>query len=364
MRLLAFAVLCVSIPCHGIDNIVEKLINPFTRDIYYRYYLTYRCEESVELLKKNPEIWKNIDFNRLEIDLLENSIVKEKATTIQKNHLLQPFLDLWHQICSHRHIDDTSFHKDFVKLLFMLYKAIEQPSNQKAPAPNPALYSIEKMLSSIDKHIDKIRPNGPKRNNSDGVLSDSYFVTTDDIALNYYLIQRLDKPIKILSAMHQELSASRSGWFDHAMCNIGVHFSHERINYCFSQMTMHKNLGPFLHTWQEYARFRHAGDAHFLKEMLMMLFAVYKDLLFVKITEETEEFITSEMSTILDLYEHVNELPLDEILHAIDITTDKLLLLQSMDKKAKQSWGQQYPVLFHTLLALPIAYLIIKTCAL
>jgi hypothetical protein len=352
------ATLCASVSCYGVDNVFEKSINTFTRDIYYRYYLIQRCQEPVELLQKNPAIWKQINFDNLDLMILDNEIVQEKAALIQIKHVIHPFLELWHQINTHRHLDDASFHKDFVKLLFMLYKSLEQPTHQKATAA----YSIEKMLSTIDKYTDKVRPNNPKKNAADYYgLPDPHAVTTDDIALNYYLIQRLDKPIKLLSAMRDELVISKAGWVDHAMCNMAINFSHERMNYCFNQMTMRKNLEPFLHAWQEFSRFRHAGDAHFLKEMLMMLFAVYKDLLFVRISEESEEFITSEMNTILDLYEHVNELPLDEILHAIDITTDKLLLLQSMDKKAKQSWSQQYPLLFNTLLALPIAYIIVKT---
>jgi|GEM_PF-2217207 hypothetical protein len=362
MKKLIVTALCASVSCYGIDNIFERSINIFTRDVYYRYYLIQRCEEPVMLLINNPSIWKTIDLHHLDVAFLENDIVIEKATVIQKTHIIQPFLDLWHQIKSHRHVDDASFHKNFVMFLFMLYKSLEQPSSQKATAPPPASYSIEKMLSSIDKHIDKIRPSKLNNHKSDSALHELHPVSTDDIALNYYLIQRLDKPIKLLSTMHEDITSSNGGWLDHAMCNIGVNFSHERINYCFNQMATRKNLEPFLHTWQEFRRFRHVGDTHFLKEMLMMLFAVYKDLLFAKLTEESEEFITSEINTILDLYEHVNELPLDDILHAIDLTTDKLLLLQSLDKKAKQSWGQQYPLLFHTLLALPVAYFIIKTC--
>lgn len=364
MRTIIITALCVSISCYGAENRPEKCINPFTRDVYYRYYLIERCQEPVDLLKKNPAVWNAIGFDRFQLDILENHIVKEKAETIQKTHLIQPFLDLWYQITSHRHVDDASFHEDFVKLLFMLYKSLEQPPAQKATVQNPAVYSIEKMLSSIDKYTDKVRPNGPKRNAPDNALSDAHPVTTDDIALNYYLIHRLDKPISLLSFAHHQLASSKAVWLDNAMCNTGTHFSHERINYCFNQMAARKNLEPFLHTWQEFRQFRHAGDAHFLKEMLMMLFAVYKDLLLTMLTAESEEFITSEMDTILDLYEHVNELPLDDILHAIDLTTDKLLLLQNMEKKAKQGWEKQYPVLFHTLLALPIAYFLIKTCAL
>jgi hypothetical protein len=361
MRNNIIIALCASISCYGAHSAFEKSINSFTSNIYYRYYLIQRCQDPVELLKKNKNIWAAIHFNDLELDILENDIVKEKVALIQRDHLIQPFLDLWHQVTSHRHIDDPSFHKDFVKLIFMLYKALEQPTHQKATATNPAAYSIEKMLSSIDKHTDKIRPISPKRIAPDNALSDSHPVTTDDIALNYYLIQRLEKPIKLLSLTHQEL---KTGLLDNAMCNIGIDFSHERMNYCFNQMNARKNLEPFLHTWQEFSRFRHAGDTHFLKEMLMMLFAVYKDLLLTMLNAESEEFITSEMDTILDLYERVNELPLDDILHAIDLTTDKLLLLQNMEKKAKQGWQQQYPVLFHTILALPIAYFIVKTCAL
>lgn len=369
MRNIIITALCVSMPCSAIDSRFEKSINPFTRDVYYRYYLIERCQDPVDLLKKNPNVWRAIDFDHFILhqndrDIFENSIVKEKALAIQKTHLIEPFLDLWHQISTHRHVNDLSFHEDFIKLLFMLYRSLEQPSPQKAPAQNPTAYSIEKMLSTIDKHTDKIRPNSPKRSAPDNAPSDTYPVTTDDIALNYYLIHRLDKPIRFLAAAHDKLISSKTGLVDHAMCNMGINFSHERINYCFNQMTARKNLEPFLHTWQEFSRFRHAGDAHFLKEMLMMLFAVYKDLLLSMLTTESEEFITSEMDTILDLYEHVNELPLDDILHAIDLTTDKLLLLQNMEKKAKQGWEQQYPVLFHTVLALPIAYFIIKTCAL
>lgn len=363
MRLLAFAVLCASVSCYSVDNTFEKYISSFTRDIYYRYYLIERCQEPVDLLKKNQIIWNSIQFDQLELDMLQHSIIKEHAIIIQKNRNIKPFLDLWYQISSHRHIDDISFHKDFVRLLFMLYKSLERPANQKTTIPTNSS-SIEKMLNSIDRHLDTLKTHRPKRAAPDYALSDTHPVSTDDIALNYYLIQRLYKPIKLLSATHDELASSNTGWFDHTICNIGINFSHERMNYCFNQMTMSKNLEPFLHAWQEFSRYRHAGDAHFLKEMLMMLFAVYKDLLLMKLSDDSEEFITTEMNTILDLYEHVNELPLDEILHAIDLTTDKLLLLQSMDKKAKEGWGEQYPIIFHTLLALPIAYFIIKTCAL
>lgn len=364
MKKLITIALYLITPCYGIDTGFEQYINAFTRDVYYRYYIIQRCQEPVTLLKNNPNIWQEPNFDNLNLDILENEIVKEKAALIQKNHLVQPLLDLWHQIISHRHADDASFHKDFVKFLFMLYKSLDNTPKQKASLLASTSQSIESMLNNIDNHIDKMCLHGAPRSRYDCVLSESHAVTTDDIALNYYLIQRLDKPIKLLCAMHDELKSTGAEPLDHAACNAGINFSHERIHYCLSEMAIRKNLEPFLHTWQEFRRFRHTGDEHFLKEMLMMLFAVYKDLLLVKLSKESEEFITSEMNTILDLYEHVNELPLDEILHAIDLTTDKLLLLQSMDKKAKQGWSQQYPLLFHTLLALPIAYLIVKTCSL
>lgn len=368
MRLLIFVAFCISMPCHGIDIRFERSINPFTRNVYYRYYLIERCQESIDLLKNNPNVWRAINFDRLalyqdEREAFKNDHVKETVKIVEKTHLIEPFLDLWHQIRSHRHIDDSSFHEDFVKLLFMLYKCLEQPPCHKAGVQNSTDYSIEKMLSNIDKRVDMMRPNNSKKSTS-GHISQTYDATTDDIALNYYLIHRLDKAIQLLATAQQKLTSIETGFIDHAMCNMGINFSHERINYCFNQMTARKNLEPFLHTWQDFSRFRHAGDAHFLKEMLMMLFAVYKDLLLTMLTSESEKFITSEMDTILDLYEHVNELPLDDILHAIDLTTDKLLLLQSMEKKAKQGWKEHYPVVFHTLLALPIAYLMIKTCAL
>jgi len=365
MRLFLTAALCISTACYGFET-DEKLISPFTYQVYYRYYLIKRCQEPVQLLKNNAHLWTLIEFEHLTPEELENDEIKNNIKTIKKDHLITSFMSLWHQMQTHRHITDPSFQKDFITLLFMLYKSLEKPPHKHtAHTHTPSNLSIEKMLSMIEKNIETMRPHVKHKSPPEQSFFESNPVTTDDIALNHYLIHRLDKAMQLLSDIHDEAATSpATSSFEQAVCNLGISFSHERINSCANQMIARKNLEPVLQMWQEFIRFRHAGDAHFLKEMLMMLFAVYKDLLFVKLNSESEDVITNEMNTILDLYEHVDDLPLDEILHAIDLTTDKLLLLQSMDKKSKQGWEQRYPVLFHTLLALPIAYLMVKACAL
>ncbi len=372
MRLLLIVAVCISSSCYGFE-FDEKLINPFTREVYYRYYLIKRCEEPTQLLHTNTAVWRHINFNKLSTDYIENAVIKEKIQAIKKSHTIDPFLDLWHQMNTHRHIDDPAFHKDFIKLLFMFYKSLEKPAHHKKdPLPDtealpfmPPLFSIEEMLGIIDKNIDSMHQHQKPKKTSGHRFFDHKQVTTDDIALNYYLIQRLDKAMRLLTMIRDPFpSTQRKNSVDFNNCDAGVNFSHERVNQCFNQILIKKNLEPLAHMWQELIRFRHAGDSHFLKEMLMMLFTVYKDLLLVKLSHESEQLITTEMSTILDLYEHIDELPLDEILHAIDLTTDKLMFLQNMEKKNKKEWIQEYPIVFHTLLALPIAYLIVKTCAL
>jgi hypothetical protein len=365
MRLLLISTLCFGIPCYGFE-INDKLINPFTREVYYRYYLIKRCEDPIQILTTHKKLWSMIDFDQLSTAQIEHVEIQDKIRAIQHSHAIEPFIELWHQMNTHRHIYDESFHKDFIKLIFVLYKSLEQPSHKNPDTialDVSTLSSLEKMLRVIDKKIDTIRANTKNKELPAYKFIDAKQVTTDDIALNYYLIQRLDKSLQILSTTKDAVLASLLNEpTDPALCIGDVNFSHERINYCLSQILIRKNIEPLLLMWQEFIRFRHTGDTHFLKEMLMMLFAVYKDLLLVKFNQESEQLITAEMSTILDLYEHIHELPLDEILHAIDLTTDKLLLLQSMDKKGKAQWGEQYPIVFHTLLALPIAYFLIKTC--
>jgi hypothetical protein len=361
MKLILIPVLCTSITCYGFE-FEAKNINSFTREVYYRYYLIKRCEEPVEILSNNRQVWRNINFDLISPEKLENVEIKNKALELQKSHRVEEFTQLWQQINTHRNLSDESFHKDFIKLLFMLYNSLEkQPSPQAITRTN----SVEKMLSIIDKSIETIRPQKKNKFHNKHKFIDYKQVTTDDIALNYYLMHRLSKSIELLATIKdpfpesaQQNSASANS------CDTAGHFSHDRINTCFNQILAKKNLEPILQMWADFTQFRHAGDTHFLKEMLMMLFSVYKDLLFTKLSDESEQVITSEMSTILDLYEHVNELPLNEILQAIDITTDKLILLQNMEKKGKAAWGQRYPVVFHTLLALPVAYLIIKVCEL
>ena len=361
MRLILIQALCISITCHGFE-LDEKNINSFTREVYYRYYLIKRCQEPVEILSSNTQLWNKINFDLISTDKLENTEVQHNVLALQKSRRVELFIELWHQMKSHRNLNDASFHKDFIKLLFMLYNALEKQPSSKAN--NHTATSVETMLSIIDKNIETIRPQ-KKNKPIEHKFIDYKQVTTDDIALNYYLMQRLDKSVELLSTIQDPFPGSQQqNAINLNSCAPGGNFSHDRINNCFNQILAKKNLDPILHMWDDFAQFRHAGDAHFLKEMLMMLFGVYKDLLFAKLNDESEQVITSEMNTILDLYEHVNELPLDEILQAIDITTDKLILLQNMEKKGKAAWGQQYPVIFHTLLALPVAYFIIKACAL
>jgi hypothetical protein len=369
MRLILINMLCLSVSAYGFE-VSEKLINSFTREVYYRYYLIKRCEDPVTILINNKKIWSKINFELISIDLIESAEIKSTALTLQQFHQPEPFMQLWLQMKAYRNINDSSFEKDFVKLLFMLYKSLNINPHHKTSievyAPEPSSSSsIKVMLSIIDTNIETLTLKGPTHPKEQRFFDDKE-VTTDDIALNYYLMQRLNKSIKLLSTIEKFelsslLSSLKKSTIDTMTFDTEIHFSHDRINLFFSHLLIEKNLAPLFHMWQECAHFRHAGDSHFFKEMLMMLFTVYKELLLTKLNQESEQVIASEMSAILDLYEHINELPLDEILNAIDLTTDKLELLQNMEKKGKKEWTlQQYPIVFHTLLALPIAYLLIK----
>lgn len=367
MKLALMSTLFLSTLCYGFE-INEKIINSLTREIYYRYYLIKRCQQPIRILINHQELWKRIHFEKLSADQVDNAEIKQAIHQLQTSHDVASFIQLWHEMNTHRNVRDPVFHKDFVKLLFMLFASLETSSRIKEieiSDVNNFNTSIEKMLMFIDKNIDKLYlpHNRPKQQYHK--FADQKQVTTDEIALNYYLIQRLDKAIETLSAAQFqpfELAQKNGTAVDYSIENS---FSHERVSDCFSQMLIQKNLTPLLHMWEEFIHFRHAGDSLFFKEMLMMLFTVYKELLFAKLQQESETIITTEMNTILDLYEHIDELPLDEILKAIDLTTDKLVLLQNIEKKKTDNWRlQRFPIIFHTLLALPLAYILIKTCTL
>lgn len=374
MKFILISTVCIGISCYGFE-IDEKIISSFTREIYYRYYLIKRCKDPIQILITNKDLWQHIQFDKLSTEYIQNTDIKKSIQSMRASHQIDPFIELWHQMNAHRHVNDPVFQKDFISLLFMLYTSLAVPSQQRNS--HDPIYiqatgsqSIEKMLSIIDKNLDNFHlPKTIQRPKTYKNIADQK-VSTDDIALTYYLIQRLDKAIQVILATQKTIPSSlflshQKATIDKVEFDAEISFSHERINHCFTQILIKKNLEPLLQIWEEFTCFRHAGDSHFLKEMLMMLFTVYKELLLIALNQESEQVITTEMNTILDLYEHVNELPLDEILSAIDLTTDKLILVQNMEKKGKKEWSiEKHPVLFHTLLALPIAYFLIKTFAL
>lgn len=361
MRYISLSILCILIvqSSYSFDS-QHAFITPFTHEVYYRYYLIKRCEEPVRFLIKDQRIWNTINFDLLTSCYFETTTFKNVIDNLKKTRDKKLFIQLWDQLKNHRHIENPLFEHDFITLIFHFYKSLHPILYEKKErfCFLDSSFSQEMMLTFLDESTDNFNKNSGTCARSLKPIEND--VSVDDITFTYYLIQRLKKPLDTLFKIekkysHPALQKKKIISIDIDDLEKEICFSHERIKACCSLLFSTKNLRPLFQLWQEFSHFRYTGDNHFTQEMLMMVFTLYRDILLTELQEKPEHIILNETDTILEFSDHIHELSPETLLTAIELTSDKLILLNNNKTK-----DNKYTPLCHTLLALTLACIIVK----
>jgi hypothetical protein len=307
-----------------------------TGHIYHRYYMIKRLEKSCELLRNDLSLRQSMPLHLLQPDQFNSKDIYSAVKAMKELKNIDPFFELWDDFCAYKSVYDYKFMREFVELILALYDLVK-PMPVKRPSA-----SLEGLLLFID--------NAVSGNHMVRSLDEPDEVTTDGIAKRFYVIKRLQKTVQFL----EHLQANNIEiLYDKGISNRSLelmleieNFHHDRVRESVIQMFQTKKLEPLLQLYDEVKQYRFAQDESFLQEMLMNIFLVYKAILFRHGSQHVDPVVVDEMNHVLEIYEQLSSMPLDQTLEAIDEVTDRLIAFQA-ENTAHSSyvrWG--LPALF------------------
>lgn len=311
----------------------QMFIQKRTNNIYHRYYLTKRLKSSI-LLLRSKRVQQLIAFEQLDPALFRQPKMQKTVVAIMTDKSLDALFSVWDDFCMYQHLYSSLFENELIELIYYICDLIQPYRTVRSQL------SLEQKLYVIDQAVDEAYFN--KRSSGRMPERDIDEVTTDLVAKRFFIIKRLQKSMNFLEYLQQksqDIFMQKEPYQRIPLeDNTGLlaeleHFSHDRVRECIEQMCERKNLDPLLRMCKEFKQYRFAQDDTFLQEMLMNIFLVYKSLLFKDLSAQTEQVVMTEMNQVLEIYENLESLPLDETLEAIDIVTDKLIAIQALESK-------------------------------
>lgn len=155
-----------------------------------------------------------------------------------------------------------------------------------------------------------------------------HMVKTSDFDTEY-VINRLNPHIDALiqfSKTNKKMNPGFNSRF--SVISEGVpsaEFTHELIKLCAKQMEQYGSLDPLFETWRLFKQTFKNVDPHiFLREMAVMIFAIYRNVL-VQALERTPTRVTLE--EVNDLHQRISMLPIHELLDALDKCYEQFTLI-------------------------------------
>ncbi len=157
-----------------------------------------------------------------------------------------------------------------------------------------------------------------------------------------YCIPCLTKSINFLSRLHKQQ-------YHYAPCNITeqadsiqlgpVTFSHPTICNSLKQAIAAESLKPIILLLQYTQHNINAQSSHFLHETLILIFAVHKHILFDECAQHHHPIKKSTLETIIAINNIINQLPIAEVLSAIDMLVNELPpFIEKYELNSKITW--------------------------
>lgn len=164
-----------------------------------------------------------------------------------------------------------------------------------------------------------------------------------DMANHFYYIKRLAQSAHFLSLLHKQ-------HYLYKPCNIikeqnsisidSTFFSHPKIVSCISKMLSTETLKPIVMLLTDMTHYGYFKDEQFVHEFFLLIFIVHKQILFHE-CDETHSYVlkTISLNTIIEISEKINQLPIAEILNAIDMLVTELPpFLEKYEFNSTISW--------------------------
>jgi hypothetical protein len=334
----------------------------FTELIFKRFYYIVRLDEPISLINAIKEAKKNMPVNLefvTDIDSLtifNHQRIIDALTKMKKTKNLGPILGLWEDFNTYKFLDDETFLDDFTKLILIISKKLVLciVAQQCSRSFINSIYSFyDKGLSATTQErleyidmliIEFMNIKNNKKHTKLQTIKSSHIVPnfTEAVSDRMYYIKRLQNALDYLS----RLPGTNTMFFNHiestrVIFDGTLHFYHERINECIELMELEKNADSMFLLWDEFIHYKYLNDELFLEELIKIIFVSFKNLTVNINGSKQEKAFQQTLQELLQFYERLDSIPLEEILNAIDILAHELpKISQKYELNSNMSWRE------------------------
>jgi len=321
--------ICIVQQANTLDWYTPSLyVSSFTNLVNRRYFLIERLKHTISLLEQVSEKMARLDFliPRISISSFSHERIKLSIQEIIKTKSLKPLFIVWEDFHAYTALEDELFVEEFTKEVFLITKSVFMFTN---------IYAINELEKSIldinDKVIDR-ELIGPTSSNN--------------VIMRFYTFERLRNALELLKKLQIEDPALFFKEFDQLHCKFD-----ERCDECssylqrlYTQLEHDRNITTLIDSAKELKHFKYLDNEKWTREIVCMIFKAYKNYIINKVNKKPERQVT--ITDIIDMYNRLEALPVDELLNGIDFmvafSTDLYSQAQSREPSTFNERLQKY----------------------
>lgn len=322
-------------------------INRGTHLTFRRYYFISRLDRTMRLLLKIQST-QRMSFSRalrsihFDISLFNDKRIIRSLKRIQETRSLKPLFMIWDDFIAYKSLEDDVFIEDFSKEIFVITRTVLSSLDEHGVDNNTlwlpqlthtAPNKTEQLLNAIDEithMLQQIVPHNAQQYKNAlhaPPLDLKSEVSSDEIALRFYYIKRLQKAVNIIR--NTETKAHyRNIPHEHLWRSPGI----DTLLRAMQETGSH---APMMHTWDEVNEYKFIDNLKFIKEFMCVVFLTLRHV-YMGITAPEIPMNQS----------NIEKLNIEDVLHAIDIITDQVSssahIYEEYSPQDDQEWFTQY----------------------
>lgn len=322
-----------------------EIIEERTALIYRRYYVIARLNPTMNLIARIHNesdtaqfLYKGklIDFKMLlpkhECTHIKHSAIRHSITCMHECYSFKPLFMIWELFKSYTALNDELFVEDFTREVFIIIRNIINQLavyNKHDHVKNYDMQviaehgAIEVMLDEIDTMTQYLMQS--KHDTCKSRLQVKCVLEVDQIAMRFYCIKRIDRAIAFL-LLHASMD----------MALIKPDITLDDTN------TYYETLPQ---VWEDIRHYKYIENESFMRYFLCNM------LLLLHMTIVPQKIIFSKNTA---LYDHIAEMPIEDLLNAIDAILDTAELINQDYQSsglAFHVWVKQHWLLIPFLLS-------------
>lgn len=342
-----FAITASMVFCQDSDmQITNVRINRGTYLTFRRYYFISRLEKTMNLLLQiqsdHRQPLRMLRSNTFDISTFHDKRIIRSLKRIEELRSLKPLFIIWDDFIAYKSLEDDIFIEDFSKEIFVVTRKVlsslnENDKNSCPPfndCANASPAKTEQLLDAIDQVTNILEQAVPSqcvgKNNPPTFrrtipIDLKSEVSTDEIALRFYYIQRLQKAMEMLE------KAERANLYRSINCD-GL-FKAVGVASLLRAMQEIGGPSPVLNQWNDIKEYKLIDNIKFIKEFASVVLITLRHIY----VNPGESLVGGP---------HVENMSIDQILHAIDIITDQVSHSSQVygpkENNSLEEWFKEY----------------------